>query len=111
MKRLLDARGIPMMVTFLPPDYLKSAAAFAQEARRIGLDPLGMEMQKPGMALEEICRRLGIDFVDLTPAFQNSDQDLYLKTDPHFSESGHALAASVLEDYFARRIAVAQRPR
>ncbi|MFN0207767.1 MAG: GDSL-type esterase/lipase family protein [Planctomycetota bacterium] len=63
-----------------------------------------IDAERPSRKVDELLRRLGIDTLDLTPAFRESPHQskLHLPLDLHLSPLGHALVADVL----ARRVEV-----
>ena len=48
-------------------------------------------------AIAHISKSLGIEFLDLTPAFAESPKNYYLKNDQHWNAAGHELAATTLQ--------------
>lgn len=101
---LLSQKNIPLLVVFLPPDYLMNQAAWEKEMKAKGLHPQVGNMALPREKLAALCQKLGIDLVDPTPQFQTSSQPLYLNTDPHFNDTGHQLVANALEKYFNQKL-------
>ncbi|MDP3920161.1 MAG: SGNH/GDSL hydrolase family protein [Candidatus Omnitrophota bacterium] len=105
MKSYLSLKGIPMMLTFLPPDYLLSREAWEAEMKARGLNPDEGAIDLPEQKVKAICEKLDIEFVSPTAKFRASGKQLHFKSDPHFNASGHALMADVMETYFQNRLA------
>ena len=103
LQRLLAGRQIPLVVLGLPSRFRISELRVDNERgydlSRIRIEPLAR--------VAELCRRQGVPFVDLTPAFSDERRamlrgekawdDLYIPLDyAHLNVTGHALAAQAL---------------
>ncbi len=92
-------------VVVLFPDRLQvdSAAAAVVAARRAVTD---YDVNLPNRRLAEICERLGIPCLDLTPSFaaHANPSSLYLPWDGHFSAEGAQWAARGTADFLERAL-------
>ncbi|MEI6565015.1 MAG: hypothetical protein WCO42_11995 [bacterium] len=77
------APALPILVLTIPCD------TDFQRTEKVGAPPL------PGK-MRELCRTLGIEYLDLMPAIQSAPggwQSCYLKTDRHWNATGNKVAA------------------
>lgn len=104
MKRLTDARNIPLVV-FVMPDVLQvDEALFAQvEAASPSLRPLQRDL--PQVKLRAIAERLGLTLVDLLPALSVAGRPLDA-ADPlyngHLVRRGHTVVSEVMTQELRR---------
>lgn len=66
-------------------------------------DVPGLDRDRPMRRLAEICARLGIDLLDLQPAFRSeaSPEALFFPTNHHWSPRGHEVAARAVAQHLA----------
>lgn len=75
------AQGARLLVVLLP----------GREQLRNGTD-------EPHRRLAEMCRELGLECLDLAPAFREATGKLYFARDEHLTAEGHALAARAIAE-------------
>lgn len=99
-RELCRARGIDLMVTFVPlPIRVHSQdLVFNLTARKEDfLPPEGVESPTDfGSRMRELCRELELPYLDLYPVLRESAKtrrDLFVPKDEHFDTAGHELVA------------------
>ncbi|MBI4830355.1 MAG: SGNH/GDSL hydrolase family protein [Candidatus Lindowbacteria bacterium] len=97
IKELAGKKGGNLVVVYATPAEVVDKKLFAEAIRVVGLDPqsANCDWDRPSKRLGELCGRLGIPYVDLTPIFRRHPQpvSLFLKRNAHWSAAGHRLAA------------------
>ena len=104
LKTEVEAGGARLVV-FTVPSLANADERFMERVRADSPAPerLCLE-QAPGFArLAGICHELGIELVDLLPAFREQMREhgatLFRRSDRHWNEAGHALAARLVVDH------------
>jgi hypothetical protein len=57
--------------------------------------------------LAEICKMLGIEHLDLAPAFKHTWYRTYYRQGSHWNSRGHKIAAEALDEYLTKNTHVA----
>jgi hypothetical protein len=62
---------------------------------RYGIPPNRLDLQLPQKVAERFCEKMGIQLLDLLPAFKNygGEEALFFEHDLHWTRAGHRLAA------------------
>jgi hypothetical protein len=89
LKREAERRGAPLLVVFIPSK--------AEIERPDDSTPYQTE-------LAGLCRRLGIETLDLAPSFSNTRLRTYHRLSSHWNSRGHRVAAEVLYDYITHHV-------
>lgn len=58
------------------------------------------------LAIAEVCKRLGLDYLDLAPALKKTLLRTYYMQGMHWNSRGHGLAAEALEHYLQQHLAM-----
>jgi hypothetical protein len=89
-----------LAIVMLPIVYQLSDSMFAGFVKASGVPVQDMQSGKPQQVTTRIADSLGIESIDLLPAFRNwvadSTAPLYLTWDGHWNAAGHHLAAEVV---------------
>ena len=95
IKRVTAGR---VTVLIVPDEYQVDPALFAKLVHRYRLNPGDFDLDQPQRLLSETCRRLGIAYVDVLPAFRRASRhgSLYACQDSHWNTPGNHLAADLL---------------
>lgn len=90
-----------------PDQYQVETDLFREICEQYHLRPERYDLQRPQRLLIEYCRKKGIDYVDLLPAFreQGAGGGLYLFRDTHYNDRGNRLAAAEIAGFLNRRFA------
>jgi SGNH hydrolase-like domain, acetyltransferase AlgX len=98
IKRLCDRDGIRLTVVLIPDELQVDPMLQQQVAAASGFGSDAFEFDLPNAALEEELTKLGIDHLDLLPAFRaaTTTTRLYKRNDTHWNVKGNALAAEVI---------------
>jgi len=87
-------------LVMLPIVYQLSDSMFAGFVHAAGLPSQEMQIGRPQQVITRIADSLGIESIDLLPAFRkwvaDSTAPLYLTWDGHWNDAGHHLAAQVV---------------
>ncbi len=97
--RELEAQGIRLVVLILPEWF-----EVGQPRGSSGSVRHARDLERPQALLEDFLRAEAIPYIDLAPPMKEyiarGKGDLYFTGDPHWNESGHALVAGVLHEWF-----------
>ena len=103
---LLESRGLAVSsgarfaVALLPAHWDVDAGKWNELRDQVpGMDEAPLDLRVPSLRLESFLRENGIPVLDLFPAFEGAvdrEPPLYLRDDSHWTDAGHALAASTL---------------
>ena len=101
IQRLVQGR---MTVLMIPDEYQVDPGLFGKVVVRYGLNPGDFDLDQPQRLLGETCRRLGIGYVDVLPAFRRRARGgaLYICQDSHWNTPGNRLAADLLTPVLER---------
>jgi len=101
IRLLCETRGIELVLAYLPaPSEVPGAAEPGEIAA--GLESLGLaqdDLSRIGEMADrylDAARGLGVEVVDLRPAFRAAERELYWRRDLHLAVAGHELAARAL---------------
>ena len=88
--------GVPFVLVFAPQQAQADIVATGEQIP--GVNPYAIDL-----ALQQIAKRHGIIFADMTPGFRGIPDapDFYLNVDGHLSGIGQAMAASLVEKTLA----------
>jgi len=90
------AQGVPCIIAIAPPAYVVHPERVQRTFEAFGLDPQTAQLDAPGKRIRSAVPP-GIPVVDLTAALRGeSDLDPYMIWDPHWSTSGHRIAADAM---------------
>lgn len=117
--RALAARrtaGTPVLLVLAPSRSQVDPKLRAKLRERVGDRMDRLDYTLPGRVLRELARRIdpGLEVVDLLPGFQCSalpKDELYFKTDAHWSVEGNAVAGEILALGMAQHWSPAALPR
>ena len=102
MKSSVTDAGAKLYVIFIPQYVQTSQPIFESSVRKYGHDPAKYNMEKPNRELAKLCRKLGIDYLDLLPVMKEESSmgnRLYYPRDGHWNAEGHRIAArEIIED-------------
>ncbi|MBC8555242.1 MAG: hypothetical protein H8D23_36980 [Candidatus Brocadiales bacterium] len=96
MKGSVGSAGAKLYVLFIPQYVQTSQLIFERSVRKYGHDPSKYDAEKPNRELAKLCRKLGIDYLDLLPVMKEetlSGNALYYPRDGHWNVEGHRIAA------------------
>ena len=93
-------------VLIIPDEYQVDASLFHKVIEHSRLNAADYDLDQPQRLLGEMCDRLGIDYVDVLPAFRRelSNGPLYVFRDTHWNTRGNRLAAEGLTPVMERAI-------
>jgi len=96
---------IPCMLVLAPPAYAVHTDRLPSTFKAFGLDPDAVDLSAPAKAVTQAAP-IGMPVLDLTGSMQAvADQRrMYLVFDPHWSKSGHAVAAEIMAPPMAKMI-------
>jgi len=101
MQTICTDRGIPLLVAIIPDELQINAELESQLRRKYypGVPDEGWDITRPNRLLASELERLGIDFLDLYPAFKTLPQQrLYRLRDSHWNIPGNRLAAETIAE-------------
>jgi len=100
-------RKAKVAVVLLPLAVQVSGEASEGLIERVGMATGTLDIQRPQRLLRGVAQRVGIEVIDLLPAFRGwmaaGGPSLYLERDGHWNESGHRVAAGVVASELVRR--------
>jgi len=104
MRALLPLQT-PLIVAYLPPKQQVSEESWNIILKFTRTNAMKLDRFRPQALLAADLKKLGIDFIDLTPVFlqQHDKEKLYLKTGAHWTTRGHNLAGIALAEYIEKR--------
>ncbi|MDF1798289.1 MAG: hypothetical protein P1V81_03865 [Planctomycetota bacterium] len=105
--------GVELGVVLIPDVVQVDARLRSQVLAQAGLAEDALDWRRPQRSLAAWCEELGLPCLDLAPAMgtrqeqlraagEATDMGLYLFGDSHWSAAGHAFAAELVTDFFAR---------
>ncbi len=98
MKRILDEKGIKMIVVAIPMD-VQTDKKFWKKYSEMYFDEEAYELSRPQAKMKQLTDTMGIEYIDLLPFFREADSNVwyyYEKEDPHWTNEGHELAAEII---------------
>ena len=100
-----EAAGARLVVAVFPTRFQVDDLLWAEQARKIGVDPARFDLRAPQRILAEWARRTGVPVIDLLDPFRegNSGNTYYFDIDAHWRPNGHALAAEAILDALEAR--------
>lgn len=110
IRKVMADHGGRVVVAFAPSMETMTRERFTREVEDLasGQSSLEIHIDRPSRRLGDICRDLGIPYVDLNPVFrgQKDPLSLYLKANYHWNAAGHRLAGETT----ARKILALEKP-
>ncbi len=103
IKHAVTNAGGTLLVTLLPTREQVSSDSLKEVVGRFKIDPASLDMRSPNVLMAQLAGDLGIEFLDLLPAFQNATGDVFFRFDEHLTPLGHSVIADVLGDFIERR--------
>jgi hypothetical protein len=106
MKGSVADTGVKLYVLFIPQYVQTSQPIFERSVRKYGHDPAKYDSEKPNRELAKLCRKLGIDYLDLLPVMKEETSmgnGLYYPRDGHWNVKGHRIAAREIYKDMKRR--------
>ena len=96
-KSVADAHGSEILLVYIPIKF-----EVYKDVLELPDDSPVLEWRSSGLnhAISDMCKRNGIEFLDLTPALKDAAENhnqVYFPDDSHWSPAGHALAALEVE--------------
>lgn len=101
MRDLLKEKNIQFMVVAYPDNFQIEESLRQVVFSHYNLDPTQFQLDRPQSLLWKFCQDNGIEFYDMLPTFQATQQQgrrLYIVNDSHWNEAGNQLAAQYLFD-------------
>jgi hypothetical protein len=100
IKQVCDLRSIRLIVVFIPDETQVEDSRLQKVASIRGLSAQQLDANQPNRLLSAELTRLGIDHVDLLPAFKAETPSgrLYKPNDTHWNIRGNALAEKLIYD-------------
>lgn len=98
MKRILDKRGIKLIVVAIPMD-VQTDKKYWDKYPEMYFDDEAYELSRPQATMKQLTEMMGIEYIDLLPFFREADSNIwyyYEKADPHWTNEGHQLAAEII---------------
>lgn len=95
IKKMADSNSIPVDVVLIPDENQINPAL--QRAVMGEAESTRYDFKMPQSMLTEMFTELGIDTIDLLPAFLEDNRCLYMN-DTHWTAEGHQLAAEIIKD-------------
>jgi hypothetical protein len=105
MKALCDREGLALSIAIIP-DEMQVDPALWQQVRNTyyaGVDDKQFDLSRPNRLLKQGLDQLGIDYLDLTPAFMEDGRRLYRPRDSHWNIAGNELAARLIGNHLRSR--------
>ena len=96
MKGYVASAGARLYVLFIPQYVQTSQSIYERSVRKYGHDPAKYDIEKPNRELAKLCRKIGIDYLDLLPVMKEETSMgnvLYYPRDGHWNVEGHRIAA------------------
>ncbi|HUS17450.1 MAG TPA: hypothetical protein VM536_20835, partial [Chloroflexia bacterium] len=95
--------GAAFVVVVLPAREQVVDRYWEENRHALSLLPEQLDREAPQRRLAAWSARTGTPLIDLLPGMRAAGRDnLFLKTDPHLTPAGHALAAGLIRDGMAR---------
>jgi hypothetical protein len=109
LKRACDDRNVALTIVLIPDEMQVSTALQARVVAASGRAPAEFDFSLPNRLLRARFEELGIDSIDLTPELSAHPpgDGLYRRNDSHWNIAGNALAARVIAEHTAARLASA----
>lgn len=101
IKQICDRYGLQLTIVIIP-DALQVNSSLLQKIANVrGVKPEQFDLDRPNRALSAELTRLGIDHLDLLPAFMAATPSggLYKPNDTHWNIRGNSLAGQLILDH------------
>lgn len=99
-KMVAEGASARLYLVFIPHVVQTSERVFRNTVNRLGDDVESFDIEKPNRKLAVLSEQLGIDYLDLLPAFREETKKsglLYYRRDPHWTPAGHRAAAQAIQ--------------
>ena len=73
-------------------------------ARQYGMNEGKWDPEQPGVVLQEICERYGLECLNPTELFKKAVERLYFVKDEHWNSSGHRIVGETLAEFIATHV-------
>lgn len=103
MKDAVERNGGELLLTLLPTREQVHPGSLNEVLGSFRIDPSAVDMTRPNRLAAELSKKLAIQFLDLLPAFQNAQEDTFLRFDEHLTPRGHAVMAEAIGDFIETR--------
>ncbi|MBZ0267107.1 hypothetical protein K8I85_03045 [bacterium] len=93
------SNGATPIVVIVPSHLQVYPEIWDEAVRGMRLDESGFDLARPNRILSDFCEHEGIAVLDLLPVLREAaprSLPLYFRTDPHWTEEGHRIAAGAL---------------
>lgn len=99
MKNLTEAKNSTLVVVIIPVMEQVHKEDWELRKMEYGLNEKDFDLEKPQKKLINFCEGNNISYIDLLPKFKEKamkGDKLYYKSDVHWNEKGHELAADII---------------
>lgn len=103
-KDAVQTTGARLLVVLIPTKEQVYSRYLEEVRREFAIDSSALDMQRPNKFLAEWTRDLGIEMVDLLPAFQSASGNVFLEYDEHMSVLGHTVMADAIGTLLERQV-------
>jgi Tol biopolymer transport system component/lysophospholipase L1-like esterase len=103
-KQAVESSSAHLLVVLLPTREQIRHDSLHQVLQTFSIDSKDVNMSRPNQLLKDLTQRLGIDFLDLLPAFRATIGDLYFQRDEHLTAFGHSVMAEAIGNFLEARI-------
>ena len=101
MKNLTEAKNSTLVVVIIPVREQVHKEDWKLRKMEYGLNEKDFDLEKPQKKLIDFCEGNNISYIDLLPKFKEKAMNgvrLYYKSDVHWNEKGHELAADIIAE-------------
>lgn len=99
LKQAVESRAAALLVALIPTREQVSNRALEQVLQKFSLQPSSLNMRRPNELLRALSHQLNVPFLDLLPAFQVADRDVFFEQDEHLTSFGHTVVAETIGAY------------
>jgi lysophospholipase L1-like esterase len=103
LARRVRQDGVRLVVLLIPTKEQVSPRFYQETTSAFDIRDDELDMTRPNRLLAELTTELGVEFIDLLPAFQASEEPVFFDYDEHLNTHGHGVLAQALADHLARK--------